>query len=129
MTRRETLEDTLQSRLRRCWLRASKVTFPIAAIIVAAGLIAHSQTPPTVYKVKLEHAWIPMKDGVRLAADLFMPVGGKAGEKFPAVFKYDPYRKDDNIAIIEECNLAKYFVARGYVSACVDIRGTGQSEG
>lgn len=70
-----------------------------------------------------------MKDGVRLAADLFMPVGGKPGEKFPAVFKYDPYRKDDNRDIFSECDINIYFVSHGYVGACVDVRGTGRSEG
>src|SRR5438874_414583 len=106
----------------------------VKSIRVLLGMLiaipAHSNTTPTVfYDVRVEHVWIPMKDGIRLAADLFMPKRAKPGEKFPAIFKYDPYRKDDNNAIIEECNLVRYFVARGYVGACVDIRGTGQSEG
>ncbi len=36
-----------------------------------------------------------MKDDVRLAVKLYMPHGAKAGEKFPAVLEYHPYRKDD----------------------------------
>jgi predicted acyl esterase len=39
-----------------------------------------------------------MKDGVRLAATLYMPEGAKPGEKFPAVLDYLPYRKDDSTA-------------------------------
>ena len=41
--------------------------------------------PPSlpIYGVRMEQAWIPMKDGVRLAATLYMPDGAKAGEKFP----------------------------------------------
>lgn len=39
-----------------------------------------------------------MKDGVRLAATLYMPDGGKPGEKFPALLEYLPYRKDDGTA-------------------------------
>ena len=46
----------------------------------------------------MENTWIPMKDGVRLAVTLYMPDGGKAGEKFPAVLEYHPYRKDDGTA-------------------------------
>ena len=88
-----------------------------------------AQSGAPLYEVKRERIWIPMKDGVRLAADLFMPVGAKPGEKFPAVFKYDPYRKDDNREIFSECDINQYFVARGYVGACVDVRGTGRSEG
>ena len=108
-------------------LRQLLLVFCLPLAINDTGQSQPSETH--LYGIKSEHIWIPMKDGVRLAADLFMPEGGEPGEKFPAIFKYDPYRKDDNEEIIEECNLAKYFVARGYVSACVDIRGTGQSEG
>ena len=32
----------------------------------------------------MEHAWIPMKDGIRLAATLYMPDGAKAGEDNPS---------------------------------------------
>jgi uncharacterized protein len=46
----------------------------------------------------MERAWIPMKDGVRLAATLYLPDGAKANEKFPALLEYLPYRKDDGTA-------------------------------
>lgn len=86
--------------------------------------------PPSapVYGVKVEKAWIPMKDGVRLAASLFMPTGGSAGERFPALLEYLPYRKDDG-TIERDYPLHTYFAHRGYVTARVDIRGTGASEG
>jgi predicted acyl esterase len=123
-------KNTRRVSTQQSWKRTLRVVFPVLVVVALADFMANTQTStPPSYEVKLEHVWIPMKDGVRLAADLYMPVGGKPGEKFPAIFKYDPYRKDDNEDIIEECALAKYFVARGYVSACVDIRGTGQSEG
>jgi hypothetical protein len=69
-----------------------------------------------------------MKDGIRLAADLYVPEGAKPGEKFPALLQYLPYRKDDG-GIIPECAIHRYFAGHGYVGACVEIRGTGQSEG
>ena len=69
-----------------------------------------------------------MKDGIRLAVTLYMPDGGKAGEKFPAVLEYHPYRKDDGTAQ-RDYELYSYFVRRGYVCARVDIRGFGASEG
>ncbi len=68
-----------------------------------------------------------MQDGTRLAANLFMPDGVKAGERFPAVLEYLPYRKDESFPA--DPQLYSYFVRRGYVMARVDIRGTGQSEG
>ncbi len=74
------------------------------------------------------NAWIPMKDGVRLAATLYMPDGAKPGEKFPALLDYLPYRKDDGTAAGDYPKNA-YFARRGYVGARVDIRGFGASEG
>ena len=40
---------------------------------------------PPAYNIRMENTWIPMKDGVRLAVTLYMPDGGKADERFPAV--------------------------------------------
>jgi putative CocE/NonD family hydrolase len=71
---------------------------------------------------------IPMKDGVRLAVNLYMPEGAKANDKFPVILEYLPYRKDD-WSLARDWNLHSYFVRRGYVTARVDIRGTGASEG
>jgi predicted acyl esterase len=76
----------------------------------------------------MQQAWIPMKDGVRLAATLYMPDGTKPGEKFPALLEYLPYRKDDGTAAGDYPKHA-YFARRGYVSVRVDIRGFGASEG
>ena len=84
-------------------------------------------TPPT-YGVRMEQAWIPMTDGIRLAATLYRPDGAKAGEKFPALLEYLPYRKDDGTAAGDYPKHA-YFARRGYVSVRVDIRGFGASEG
>jgi predicted acyl esterase len=69
-----------------------------------------------------------MKDGVRLAATLYMPDGAKPGDKFPAVLDYLPYRKDDSTAAGDYPKNA-YFARRGFVGARVDIRGFGASEG
>src|SRR6201998_2645581 len=76
----------------------------------------------------MENAGIPMKDGVRLAATLYMPDGAKPGEKFPALLDYLPYRKDDSTAAGDYPKNA-YLARRGYVGARVDIRGFGASEG
>jgi len=76
----------------------------------------------------MQQAWIPMKDGVRLAATLYMPDGARAGEKLPALLEYLPYRKDDGTAAEDYARYA-YFARRGYVGARVDIRGFGNSEG
>ncbi|HET9407425.1 MAG TPA: CocE/NonD family hydrolase [Candidatus Sulfotelmatobacter sp.] len=101
-------------------------------ISVATALFAQrsEKLPPSpaAYGVKIEKVWLPMPDGVRLAASLFMPTGGKRGEKFPTLLEYLPYRKDDG-TIERDYPLHTYFAHRGYVTARVDIRGTGASEG
>ena len=79
------------------------------------------------YEMTLQEAWIPMPDGVRLSADLFLPQGGKAGERFPVLLEYLPYRKVEDRG--RNHALYSYFVQRGYAVARVDIRGTGSSEG
>lgn len=90
---------------------------------------AKNQTSPAIYPsmVKVQN-WIPMKDGVRLAVNLYMPEGAKPDEKFPAILEYLPYRKDD-WSLERDWDLHSYTVRRGYVVARVDIRGTGASEG
>jgi predicted acyl esterase len=103
----------------------------LAVLIVAPGGTAWSQAGAgaTLYEVEEGELWIPMKDGVRLYASVFKPVNAPPGTKFPAVFKLDPYRNNDNPGMVYDCSYSKYFAAHGYVAACVDIRGTGRSEG
>jgi putative CocE/NonD family hydrolase len=83
-------------------------------------------SPPT-FEVTLEEAWIPMEDGVRLAADLWRPKGPGDRGKFPVLLEYLPYRKNESRG--SRYSLYAWFVRRGYVVARVDIRGTGSSEG
>ena len=104
---------------RALWFLLLAITTPASAV--------EPPSPPT-YGVHLENTWIPMKDGVRLAATLYMPDGAKPGEKFPALLEYLPYRKDDGTAP-RDYPMHAYFARRGYVTARVDIRGFGASEG
>ncbi len=106
------------------------VVFLAALAAVAATGSARpavQEASPKAYGVELVEASIPMKDGVRLAADLWMPKGRKAGERFPVLLEYLPYRKTDGRGGRRAAY--SYFVKRGYVVARVDIRGTGNSEG
>ncbi|PYX86549.1 MAG: peptidase S15 [Acidobacteria bacterium] len=104
--------------------RSVIVFFSIFAISAFAAL----PPSPPVYGIRMVQAWIPMKDGIRLSATLYMPDSTKPGEKFPALLDYLPYRKDDAMAAGDYSKHA-YFAHRGYVSTRVDIRGFGSSEG
>ncbi len=68
-----------------------------------------------------------MPDGVRLAADLYMPPDVEPGDRYPVLLEYLPYRKTEDRA--SRFSLWSYFVDRDYIVARVDIRGTGNSEG
>ncbi len=82
--------------------------------------------------VKLvKNVMIPMPDGIRLAADLYLPDDGSEAlsveRALPVVIDYLPYRKDEvNPAA---ARLYLELPRRGYIAARVDIRGTGGSEG
>ena len=107
-----------------------RIIFSLMLMATVFGAHALATEPPSApaYGVRMENVWIPMKDGVRLAATLYMPDGAKPGEKFPALLDYLPYRKDDSTAAGDYPKNA-YFARRGYVAARVDIRGFGASEG
>jgi uncharacterized protein len=112
------------------WSRFSTLTSVFMGLMVAMALPAIAVEPPSppAYNFRMENTWIPMKDGVRLSVTLYMPDGGKAGEKFPAVLEYHPYRKDDADAE-RDYAFYSYFARRGFICARVDIRGFGTSEG
>jgi predicted acyl esterase len=77
--------------------------------------------------MKVREAWIPLSDGVRLAADLYLPEGEETGARYPVLLEYLPYRKVEDRG--QYYSFYSYFVRRGYAIARVDIRGTGSSEG
>lgn len=75
----------------------------------------------------LEHVWIPLSDGCRLAARIWRPVTAHDAP-VPALLEYLPYRKRDFMRARDE-PMHRYFAQRGYASVRVDLRGSGDSEG
>ena len=75
----------------------------------------------------IKNVLIPMRDGVRLAADLYLPGDADPDARLPVVMEYTPYRKDD--VDLESRAFYLALPRHGYVVARVDIRGTGASEG
>ncbi|MGY0693763.1 CocE/NonD family hydrolase [Virgibacillus sp. FSP13] len=76
---------------------------------------------------KKEHVWIPMSDGKRLAATIWLPKDATENP-VPVILEYLPYRKDDFTAIRDSIR-HPYFAGHGYASIRVDVRGTGNSDG
>lgn len=92
------------------------------------------------YKVKVEEStYFTMRDGVRLAADVYRP---EADGRFPALLSMGPYGKEQQRLGIPpqpwgsplwdgtaEAGDTDYIVSRGYAHVIADVRGTGYSEG
>ena len=94
------------------------------------------------YGIKKEKdIYISMRDGVRLAADVYRP---DAEGKFPALLALSPYGKELQELVLSfppqalpsnlwdgciEAGDISYIVPRGYAHVIADLRGTGHSEG
>lgn len=75
----------------------------------------------------IENVWIPMRDGSRLAARLFLPQAA-SHTSTGAVLEYLPYRKRDAYRYRDD--VAGPFLAKSGIALLrVDIRGTGDSDG
>jgi hypothetical protein len=72
-----------------------------------------------------ETVWIPLGDGTRLAARIWMPQG--AGP-FPAVLEFLPYRRRDGTSQRDEATYPG-FAEAGIAGVRVDSRGNGDSGG
>ena len=74
---------------------------------------------------------IPMRDGVRLAADIYRP--STYGQKFPALLATSPYSRQIQRSMVpnaqNESGITQFWVPRGYAHVVVDVRGSNDSEG
>lgn len=69
---------------------------------------------------------IPVRDGCRLAARIWMPE--RSGTACPAILEMLPYRKRDRTAA-RDATTHPLFAQAGYACLRVDLRGCGESEG
>jgi uncharacterized protein len=107
--------------------------------------IGSGHTPATAGS-RPEHAvvvdrdvYVPARDGVRVAVDIYRP---ETSGRFPALLAMSPYGKDVQTfdtppqpfgGPVFEASLESgdpyYYASRGYVYVIGDMRGTGHSEG
>jgi putative CocE/NonD family hydrolase len=88
-------------------------------------LTIRTDFPRTVREI--ENTWIPMPDGTKLAARIWLPEDAEA-DPVPAILEYLPYRKRDG-TVARDHLTHPYFAGHGYAGVRVDMRGTGDSEG
>ena len=76
---------------------------------------------------EIKHIDVPMPDGCRLGARIFIPEDAEANS-VPAILEYIPYRKNDLCAPEDE-STGRYYAGHGYAYVRLDLRGAGDSEG
>ncbi len=76
---------------------------------------------------EVPHLWIPLADGCRLAARIWLPEDAEA-RPVPAILEYLPYRKRDGTAVRDQLT-HPYLAGHGYACLRVDMRGNGDSDG
>jgi putative CocE/NonD family hydrolase len=93
----------------------------VAAQIPAAG--HHDEYGVAVVK----NVMVPMRDGVKLATDIYLPARGLAPApgKFPVLIERTPYGKDGQ----SDAETARFFARHGYVYLVQDVRGRFDSQG
>lgn len=65
---------------------------------------------------------VPMRDGVALSADVYLPLGGQG---LPTVVQWTPYESTRERFV----SWGVWFARRGYAAVVVDVRGRYESEG
>ncbi len=76
---------------------------------------------------EIENLTIPMSDGARLAARVWLPEDAEA-DPVPAILEMIPYRKRDGTAA-RDAMIHPYLAGHGYACLRVDLRGSGESDG
>jgi putative CocE/NonD family hydrolase len=101
--------------------------FLVALLALAAGPQAAQETAAGDGQYIVEqNVMAPMRDGVRLATDLYFPARGgvRLPGKFPAILERTPYNKS-----VAGRLWAPFYASRGYVAVVQDTRGRYGSEG
>ncbi|MBV8833665.1 MAG: CocE/NonD family hydrolase [Acidobacteriaceae bacterium] len=105
-----------------------KSAAPISVALATAGLmatavsaqIADRRRPPQLIRENLGVA-VPMRDGIRLTANVYLPAGTG---RWPTVFVRTPYDRRGPAA-----SSYRYFLRHGYAVVIQDVRGRYGSQG
>lgn len=76
---------------------------------------------------EVETLWIPLADGCRLAARMWLPEDADAAP-VPAILECIPYRRRDGTPW-RDAQMHPYVAGHGYACLRIDLRGSGDSDG
>jgi predicted acyl esterase len=97
-----------------------------ALLFASASALAQQSTPPPTPAADMpahDELFIAMRDGVKLAANVFLPQGPGP---WPVVLTRTPYLKDGRMY---SAAMARHFTDAGYAFVVQDVRGKGHSGG
>jgi len=93
-------------------------------------------TSPEYKSFTVTSQYITMRDGVRIAVDIYMPADGPARDKFPTVLVMLPYHRADMTDkgvsqpyATDPTSEFRVVMSYGYAFVVADVRGTGASFG
>src|SRR5664279_1521452 len=94
------------------------------------GRVYYNLSEPQFGMVREDDVEVPMRDGINLLADVYIPDGGG---KYPVLIAASPYpRQIQNMGAplgFVEAGASDFFVPRGYVHLIANCRGTSGSGG
>src|SRR5579871_5163261 len=112
--------------------RRLRMTFAALSLVFACSLgffptVLRAASEPKFEVAVQRDVWVPMRDGVKLATDIYLPAanGSAVREKFPTILQRTPYDKQGT----GDVAIGKYLAARGYAVVIQDTRGRFKSEG
>jgi hypothetical protein len=134
----------LRSRNVKVWVSAGELRYEAAGeplddelraqLEASAGAIVQYLTAANEYQHTTQY--LTVRDGVRLAMDLFRPVrdGRVVSEPLPVIWCHDRYHRAEfaDGMLVTKLDIHPWLrgvLRAGYVVAAVDARGTGASEG
>lgn len=88
--------------------------------VVAAPLPAGDRAVRVLHKVM-----VPMRDGVQLATEIYLPETTASSEKLPVLLERTPY----NRIAPRNVERGRFFASHGYAVVYQDVRGRGDSQG
>ncbi|MCY4398798.1 MAG: CocE/NonD family hydrolase [Gemmatimonadetes bacterium] len=101
----------------------------LALGVIASVLLAAPTTPAFAQTADVKRMFdvrTPMRDGVELSADVWMPA---EGGPFPTIIIRTPYLKTMAMGDFSLAGWATWFAERGYAVVMQDVRGRGDSDG